>query len=363
MALTQPPGPVVCSYNEWDPLEEVIVGRLDGQAEMSWEIPLYGFIPESDRAYNRERAFALGGRARAAPQEAVDELDEFVRVLVAEGVTVRRPDLVDNTRSYTTPDWTSPGGLAQTCPRDVMLVVGNEIIEAPMSWRSRYFEFRAYRRLVKEYFSLGAKWTAAPKGQLSNELYENFHGKPPTSGTFVTTEFEPVFDAADVVRCGKDLFAQRSHVTNESGIEWLSRHLAPTYNVHRVEFDDHRAVHIDATWMPLAPGKVLINTDRPIKNLPACFEKSGWDFLTPPRTTWPASDPYQWQYQWLLLNVLMLDEERVIVEKHEEPLILAMRDWGFKPIPVPFRNCFRFGGGFHCFTCDIRRRGTLRSYF
>ena len=31
-------------------------------------------------------------------------------------------------------------------------------------------------------------------------------------GKFVTTEFEPCFDAADFIRAGKDIFGQRSQV-------------------------------------------------------------------------------------------------------------------------------------------------------
>lgn len=57
-------------------------------------------------------------------------------------------------------------------PRDILLVVGNEIIEAPMAWRSRFFEYRAYRPLIKEYFKKGAKWTTAPKPTMSDELYD-----------------------------------------------------------------------------------------------------------------------------------------------------------------------------------------------
>jgi hypothetical protein len=40
-----------------------------------------------------------------------------------------------------------------------------------MAWRSRYFEFRPYRKLIKEYFSKGGSWTAAPKPEMSDELY------------------------------------------------------------------------------------------------------------------------------------------------------------------------------------------------
>lgn len=49
--------------------------------------------------------------------------------------------------------------------------IGNEIIEAPMAWRSRFFEYRPFRSLVKDYFLKGGKWTAAPKPEMSDALY------------------------------------------------------------------------------------------------------------------------------------------------------------------------------------------------
>lgn len=57
-------------------------------------------------------------------------------------------------------------------PRDILIVVGNEIIEAPMAWRARFFEYRAYRSIIKDYFHRGAKWTAAPKPTMADELYD-----------------------------------------------------------------------------------------------------------------------------------------------------------------------------------------------
>lgn len=76
---------------------------------------------------------------------------------------------------------------------------------------------------------------------------------------YVTTEFEPVFDAVDFVRCGRDIFVQRSHVTNKSGIEWLRRYLGNEYRIHEVKTKTRQACHIDTTFMPKAPGKLLYN--------------------------------------------------------------------------------------------------------
>jgi len=57
------------------------------------------------------------------------------------------------------------------CPRDGVLVVGDEIIEAPMPWRSRVFEHFAYKKLFTDYFKRGAKWTAAPRPSMDDNLY------------------------------------------------------------------------------------------------------------------------------------------------------------------------------------------------
>ncbi len=275
-------------------------------------------------------------------------------------MTVKRPKPLDHSQSFGTPQWQSPGGNVQADPRDVLLVIGDEIIEATMSWRSRYFEFLAYRDLIKDYFKQGARWTAAPKPQLTEELYKHDYVR---GEEYVTTEFEPVFDAADVARCGRDLFVQRSHVTNLFGIEWLRRHLGDKYRLHVVEFEDDRAIHIDATFVPLCPGKILVNPDRPLKAMPEVLKNSNWELLTAPRSTLPESYPLYRSFRWLSMNMLSLDEKRIIVEKSEEPLIAALKDWGFEPIPCAFRNNYRFGGSFHCATADIRRTGTLQSYF
>jgi len=50
-----------------------------------------------------------------------------------------------------TPWWSVPNQHGSSCPRDVLAVVGNRIIESGMSMRSRFFEYAAYRSLIDEY--------------------------------------------------------------------------------------------------------------------------------------------------------------------------------------------------------------------
>lgn len=359
----------VCSYNEWDPLEEVIVGIVDGAMISSWHtIHRATVLPGQEKQLDN-----LSKRTEKQPlpypewlvQAATKCLDEFVHILESEGVVVRRPEVVDYSTSFRTPSWEVMNGFCAANPRDAFLVIGNEIIEAPMADRGRYFESWAYRSLLKEYLKAGAKWSAAPKPQLLDALYDPDYKipKPGEEMRFVITEFEPTFDAADFVRLGRDIFVQKSHVTNSLGIEWVQRHLGDEYRVHVIESRCPQALHIDTTLVPLAPGKVLINpVNLDVNNLPDYFKS--WDILIAPEPDRTPMTLYGTKVisNWVNMNILSLDEERVIVEKSQESMIRALKDWGFKPIPCDFESYYPFLGSFHCATLDIRRRGTLRSY-
>lgn len=178
---------------------------------------------------------------------------------------------------------------------------------------------------------------------------------------------------------GRDIFTQQSQVTNKFGIDWLQRHLGDEYKIHVLDFQDRNAMHIDGTFVPLMPGKLLANpfrpciTGRPVKTysykgkdyeycLPEMFK--GWEVFVAPEPELSSSHPLFFTSPWTATcNVLVVRPGTVIVEAHEKAAQQAFKDWGFEVIPVPFRNFMPFGGSFHCATCDIRRTGTLQSYF
>ncbi|WP_249375654.1 amidinotransferase [Streptomyces sp. I05A-00742] len=363
-ATAEPAGPPVGSHNEWDPLEEIIVGRLD-DATIPSNHPVVGCNLPPWAA--RLQGLAAGHRyPRVLVERARRELDQFVDLLLSLGITVRRPDAVDHKRRFATPDWSSRG-FCNTCPRDCLLVVGDEIIETPMAWPCRYFETHSYRTLLKDYFRRGARWTAAPKPQLTDELFDaDFRPPGPDEPPrFILTEFEPVFDAADFVRAGRDLFVTRGNVTNRMGVDWLRRHLGPGYRVHEIESRCRTPMHIDTTFLPLAPGKVLVNPEYvDIHRLPDILRS--WDILIAPQPD-PIDDRLlkltSMCGKWLSLNVLSVDGHRVIAERHHTGMLRALERWGFEPIPCDLLHYAPFGGSFHCATLDVRRRGTLESYF
>lgn len=353
----------VNSHNEWDPLEEVIVGRLDGATIPSGHPAVACNLPPWA---GRLQAIAAGFRyPRVLTERAQQELDQFVALLQSLGITVRRPDPVEHRRRFTTPDWSSRG-FCTACPRDSMLVIGDEIIETPMAWPSRYFETHPYRTILKDYFRRGARWTAAPKPQLTDALFEKDFRAPKAGEPmrYLLTEFEPVFDAADFVRAGRDLFVTRSNVTNRMGIEWLRRHLGSGYRIHEIESRCRTPMHIDTTFLPLGPGKVLVNPEYiDVDRLPEVL--NGWDVLIA-----PEPEPIDERTlritsmcgKWLSMNILMVDGGRVIAERHHTGMLRALETWGFEPIPCDLLHYAPFGGSFHCATLDVRRRGTLESY-
>jgi len=356
---------IVNSWNEWDPLQEVIVGSARGAADIGFEPALSPYF----QADHPGRKFRGQPVHPSVVDDAERQLDHFVDLLDRLGITVRRPDPVEHSVPVKTPDWETACGHATACPRDLLLIIGNEIIEAPMAQRARYFEFRAYRSLLKNYFARGARWTTAPKPLMSDALYDEraqsrFEDAFDFASTPLLTEFEPAFGAACFTRCGRDIFWQPDLVSNEFGAEWLRRHLGSAFRIHRITFREPTPTHIDTTLVPVRPGLVLINPERPCTNGSLdLFTANGWQLVTAPPSIRTGRSPARDVSNWISMNILMLDERTAVVEEAEKPMMDLMRSLKCEVIPCPFDRVYPFGGGFHCCTADIRRDGTLQSYF
>src|SRR5918992_556168 len=267
----------VNSYDEWSPLEEIIVGtpyHLDYYNDESFRLFFYDNLRE-------ERAFAVPHSPvfRTKPsdrlkEECLEDLDGLIETMEQAGVKVRRPEMLTSVPVVQTPWWSTPMGHAMM-PRDNFLVVGDEIIESSPVVRARYFEGDLYKELFTEYFRAGAKWTVAPRSRLLD-------------------------------REGLDI-----NLLPEALRKW--------------DLIQYR------------------HFDKPVEIMEEGIPKL-------------AS-------QSVAMNVLPLDEDRIILQDIQEPLIRDLEKHGFTPIPLRWRHGRSLGGGFHCVTLDIRRRGGLESYF
>jgi glycine amidinotransferase len=363
----------VCSWNEWDPLKHVIVGRADGTqvqapepaVERDW--PQYGFPLGT-----------YGRLPREMEDKANEQLDNFAAILEKRGIRVDRPSPLDFSQAVQTPDWKQATMFGCMPPRDVLLTVGNEILEATMSCRSRWFEYIAYRPLLERYFQEDPdfRWEAAPKPRLTERTYKKDYWK-----TFNTmseaeklertkardwglTEAEPCFDAADVARCGRDLIVQQSTVTNSAGISWLRRHFR-NHRVHSVIFKEDAPMHIDATFVPLRPGLALSNRQRkPLTpEMLDLFKKNDWQIVECAKPAHDKKAKLSFCSVWLSMNILILDPKTVCVEASEKEQMEQFDKLGFEVVPVPLWDVAAFGGGLHCATADVYREGTLEDYF
>ncbi len=181
---------------------------------------------------------------------------------------------------------------------------------------------------------------------------------------FVTTEHEPLFDAADILRIGKDLFCQHGLTTNRRGMQWLQRHF-PDHRVHAVNFPgDPYPIHIDATFVPLRPGLIMNNPNRKLPDAQReIFAANDWEIVDAAQPSNDRPPPLCYSSVWLSMNVLILDHKTVIVEESEHRQAEQLDSLGFEVLPLAFRDAYPFGGGLHCATADVLREGSCDDYF
>jgi glycine amidinotransferase len=364
---------IVSSWNEWDPLKHVIVGRADGTMIQAPEPAVQRDWPED--------GFPLG-KFGPYPQEMQDkanyQLDNFVKILEGRGIRVDRPTPMDFSQEVQTPDWEQETMFGCGPIRDILLTVGNEILEATMSYRSRWFEFLCYRPLFEQYFKEDPnfRFEAAPKPRLTERTYkkgwwdewnamtESEQFERAEKSDWIITEKEPLFDAADVVRFGKDLIVQNSMVTNNAGIDWLGRHF-PNHRVHKVGRRELLPWHLDSTLVPFRPGFALVNPTRPSLGEKEWefFKKNDWELVETPKSLLKKKQPYDFCSWWLNMNTLSLGPDTVCVEASETPVMELLDKRGFEVVPVPFYDVSAFGGGLHCSTADVYRVGSMEDYF
>jgi scyllo-inosamine-4-phosphate amidinotransferase 1 len=337
-------------HNEWDPLEEVIVG-----------IATDARIPKPDLSLH---AIEYRGRSRDSipsgpfPAQVVEEaeqnLAELAEVLASLDIVVHRPDSVMTSAPISTPDWTT-SGFYNYCPRDVLLAIGDLIIEAPMALRSRSRESLAYKKILLECFSGGSRWMAAPAPRLADEIY-NLHELDESA----LRNLEPVFDAANILRIGRDILYLVSDSGNELGARWLGRMLGEEYRVSICR-NLYARTHIDSTIIVLRPGLVLLNPERVTEiNLPSIFRN--WDRIWCPEPVDIGYTGDAYSSRWIAMNLLMVNQHLAIVEERQLELISALETREIDVIPLRLPHARTMGGGFHCVTLDLRRKGICEDY-
>src|SRR5258708_2348134 len=189
---------------------------------------------------------------------------------LSPGRRLRHPAaLSERSTSFRTPNW-SAGGFDIYNVRDLHIVFGDTLVVSAPASRFRLFESHAFQDMFyRHFFDDGLRWITAPLPRLKGE-YRHEIQRPPSAleatedslhqrlshGLGQTYHYldedEIIFDAANIIRIGRDILFLVSSTANRKAAAWLAGVLGPDYRVHVTH--TYRASHLDSTILPLRSG-------------------------------------------------------------------------------------------------------------
>lgn len=379
------------SDNEWDPLKAVIVGTVDGYAP--------GLEIADPRPGLLEAASKIVGKAypRWYLDEVAEDLEELCGIFRQAGISVIRPHWSEQSASFCTPNWSACGFDIYNV-RDLHIVFGDTLVVSAPSSRFRLFETYAFHDMFyRHFFDDGLRWIAAPLPRLKGEYIHEIQRSPSQleatedslhqrlshglgQSYHYLDEDEIIFDAANIIRIGRDILFLVSSTANRKAAAWLANVLGPDYRVHVTH--TYRASHLDSTVLPLRSGTVLLNGAR-VDEATCPPVLRGWDKLyftevapvpqaevefhravripvyNELRELGVESQLAHISSPWAGLNVMSIDPDTVLVHDRQHEMIRALEAKGFTVVPVRMRHCYTMLGGLHCTTLDVVRDSGL----
>ena len=303
---------IISSYNEWDPLKEIVVGSA---THANWPVNDPVFSQESKKTLWKETPVPAGPVPQWIIDEANEDLQALVDTLTNLGVTVYRP----SDMNFQTHD-----GMYNYCPRDRLIVAGETIVDTAMMYPCRDMEIQCLYDVV-----VAAK---------------DFISMPRRQGL--------VLDAANVCRLNDTWLYLNSDSGNTAALNWLRAEF-PSIKIEECNF--YAGVHIDSTIVPLREGLVLLNGARVTEETcPSAFKN--WERIYVHDVVEQGFYNYPYASKWIAMNMLVVDPHTVIVDKHQTELIRILERENFTCIPLELRHSRTLGGGFHCVTLDLLRQ-------
>lgn len=302
---------IISSYNEWDPLKEIVVGTA---THANWPVNDPVFSQESRKTLWKETPVPSGPVPQWIIDEANEDLQTLADTLTQLGVTVHRPSDMN---------FQEQDGMYNYCPRDRLIVAGDTVVDTAMMYPCRDREIQALYDVVNS----ARDFKTMPRDR------------------------RMVLDAANVCRLGKTWLYLISDSGNEIALAWL-RQQFPDIEIEACNF--YAGVHIDSTIVPLREGLVLLNGARVNEdNCPRVFKK--WDKIYVNNVVEQGFYNYPYASKWIAMNMLVVDPKTVIIDRQQVELMRKLEQWGITCIPLELRHSRTLGGGFHCVTLDLYR--------
>ena len=304
---------MIHSYNEWDPLKEIVVGTADFA---NWPTDDPVFAQESSKTTWTETPVPSGAVPDWIIDEANEDLDILAVTLEQLGVVVHRPAPID---------FQARGGMYNYCPRDRLMVYGSTVVDPAMMYPCRDMESEALEQVIYR--------------------ADTVLRMPRDAGM--------VMDAANVLRLNDTMLYLESASGNSRAYSWLRKQF-PDVTIELCNF--YAGVHIDSTIVPLRDGLVLLNASRVTPDtLPKVFRD--WECIWVDDVVPQTFYEYPYASKWIGLNMLAVDPTTVIVDKKQNVLIHTLEnEYNYTVIPLELRHSRTLGGGFHCVTLDLVRQ-------
>ena len=303
---------MIFTANEWDPLKRIVVGDA---THANWPVYDPVFRLESQKTLWKETPVPSGPVPDWIIDEANEDLQLLADTLTGLGVEVVRPSAFN---------FQAHDGMYNYCPRDRLLVYGDNIIDTAMMYPCRDMELQCYHDVIQE--------------------AKHFVSMPRDRGI--------ILDAANILRLNDTLLMLESSSGSKEAYEWLTDTFVDT-KIERCNF--YAGVHIDSTIVALRDGLVMLNASRVTpETVPQVFD--AWDKIWVDDVVAQGFHEYPYASKWIAMNMLSVDPHTVIVDKHQTDLIRILEHHGFTVIPLELRHSRTLGGGFHCVTLDLLRQ-------
>lgn len=349
---------IINSYTSWQPLEEVIVGRV--------------YTPEYFNFIQDEQ---VKGQMTKILEESAEDLDNLQKVIESYGAVVKRPDLpkIKQWQSLQITDQGVP--IPPLTPRDWQITLGEKLLRvlnvAEMNTICRDYEQKQPGSIIDPHNK---------NSESRNNIYDPDH-----------VMVDAV--ASCIVRVGTDVFFDNSEWLTDGQMEWIRNNVLDSrYRIRRAVTNGHG----DSVFAILKPGVILSTMHDGDINYKENFP--GWEVCK----IWDASifaamevgkfrqenfngrwyvqgqnpttefakfvDTYLTKWTGYVketvfdVNCLVLDEQHVIFSSYNKMVFDFCKKHNIEPIISELRHKYFFDGGISCCTQDIRRRGGLETY-
>jgi len=338
----------VKSYTSWQPLEEVIVGRV-------YTPDYFDFIEDA----------TVKGQLTQILEESIEDLNNLQNTIEEFGAKVHRPELPNKETFFNLQLEENGVPIPPLTPRDWQITMGDKLL--------RVLNVPEMDHIVN---------TFDPDCIVD-----------PHSNGYNPDHVMVDAVASCIVRVGRDVFFDNSDWMKPEQIDWIKNNvLDERYRIHVAKTNGHG----DAVFAILKPGVIISSLHDADINYKESFP--GWEVCKVwDPTIWAAMEVGKFKYEtldgsWYVqgakptanfanfvdtylrkwtgfvqetvfdVNCLVLDEQHVIFSSYNKMVFDYCKKHKIEPIICELRHKYFFDGGISCCTQDLKRRGELESY-